>query len=103
MSKRPSAIVCGNDLLATGALLEAQRAGLNVPRDLSIVGIDNHELAAEIEPGLTTVGLPTEDLGRIAAQQVLSALTGQPIAQQSLLPFRLLVRGTTAPPASAPS
>jgi LacI family transcriptional regulator len=94
----PTAILCGNDLLATGALLEAQRQGLNVPRDLSICGIDNHELAAEINPGLTTVSLPTSDLGRIAAAQVLAALAGKPIAQQSLLPFELLVRGTTAPP-----
>jgi LacI family transcriptional regulator len=91
----PTAIVCGNDLLATGALLEAQRLGLKVPQDLSICGIDNHELAAEMNPGLTTVNLPTQDLGRIAAAQVLSALAGQPIAQQSLLPFELMVRGTT--------
>ena len=94
----PTAIVCGNDLLATGALLEAQRQGLNVPRDLSICGIDNLELAAEMNPGLTTVSLPTSDLGRVAAAQVLAALDGKPIALQSLLPFELLVRGTTAAP-----
>jgi LacI family transcriptional regulator len=97
--KPPTAIVCGNDLLATGALLEAQRQGLSVPRDLSICGIDNHELAAEMNPGLTTVSLPTHDLGRIAAAQILAALAGEPIAQQSMLPFELLVRGTTAKPA----
>jgi LacI family transcriptional regulator len=97
--KPPTAIVCGNDLLATGALLEAQRKGLSVPRDLSICGIDNHELAAEMNPGLTTVSLPTHDLGRIAAAQILAALAGEPIAQQSMLPFELLVRGTTAKPA----
>jgi LacI family transcriptional regulator len=93
---RPTAIVCGNDLLATGALLEAQRQGLKVPGDLSICGIDNHELAAETNPGLTTVSLPAQDLGRITATQTLAALAGEPIAQQSLLPFELLVRGTTA-------
>lgn len=97
--KPPTAIVCGNDLLATGALLEAQRQGLSVPGDLSICGIDNHELAAEMNPGLTTVSLPTHDLGRIAAAQILAALAGEPIAQQSMLPFELLVRGTTAKPA----
>ena len=94
--ERPTAIVCGNDLLAAGALLQAQRLGLHVPRDLSICGIDNHELAGEMNPGLTTVSLPTHDLGRIAARQILTALAGEPIAQQSLLPFELLVRGTTA-------
>ncbi len=98
-SKRPSGIVCGNDLLAVGALLEAQRQGISVPAELSIIGIDNHELAAEVNPGLTTVSLPTQQLGQITANQVLAALAGEPIAQQSLLPFELLVRGTTAAPA----
>ena len=51
----PTAIFCGNDLLATGALLEAQRMGIKVPRQLSICGIDNNELAEAINPGLTTI------------------------------------------------
>ena len=92
----PTAVVCGNDLLAVGALLQAQRQGIVVPTALSICGIDNHELAAETNPGLTTINLPTHDLGRIAAAQILAALAGEPIARQSLLPFELLVRGTTA-------
>lgn len=92
----PTAIFCGNDLLATGALLEAQRMGLKVPRQLSICGIDNHELGEAINPGLTTINLPTQDLGRIAANSVLSAIAGEAIAAQSLLPFELVVRGSTA-------
>jgi LacI family transcriptional regulator len=100
---RPTAIVCGNDLLAAGALFEAQRLGLAVPQALSICGIDNHELATETNPALTTIALPTQDLGRIAAAQVLSALAGEPIAQQSLLPFQLLVRGTTGPASKSPA
>ena len=92
----PTAIFCGNDLLATGALLEAQRMGLKVPRQLSICGIDNHELSEAINPGLTTINLPTQDLGRITAQAVLSAIAGEAIAAQSLLPFDLIVRGSTA-------
>jgi len=94
----PTAVICGNDLLAAGALLQAQRQGLIVPSDISICGIDNHELAGEMNPGLTTVSLPANDLGRIAATQILAALAGEPIAQQSLLPFSLVERGTTAPP-----
>jgi len=92
----PTAIFCGNDLLATGALLEAQRMGIKVPRQLSICGIDNNELAEAINPGLTTIALPTQDLGRITAKAVLSAIAGQRIATQSLLPFELVVRGSTA-------
>ena len=70
--------------------------GIAVPQELSICGIDNHEIGTETKPALTTIALPTEALGRIAAAQVLAALAGEPIARQSLLPFELLVRGTTA-------
>jgi LacI family transcriptional regulator len=97
-SKRPTALVCGNDLLAIGALLEAQEMGLRVPQDVSICGIDNHELAGEMKPGLTTVNLPTGDLGRIAAVQILQILAGEPVPQKSLLPFHLVLRESTAPP-----
>jgi LacI family transcriptional regulator len=96
--KPPTAILCGNDLLAAGALLEAQRQGFVIPRDLSICGIDNHDLGEQINPGLTTISLPTQELGQIAAMQVLASLAGEPIAQQSLLSFELLVRGSTAVP-----
>ncbi len=94
----PTAIFCGNDLLAAGAQLEAQRLGMDVPRQLSICGMDNHELAEALNPGLTTIHLPTQDLGRITAQSVLSAIAGEAIAAQSLLPFELIVRGSTAQP-----
>ncbi len=93
---RPTALLCGNDLLAIGALLEAQSMGLRVPEDLSICGIDNHELAGEITPGLTTISLPTRELGHIAAAQVLQLLAGEPVPQKSLLPFELVQRGSTA-------
>jgi LacI family transcriptional regulator len=98
LKKPPTAILCGNDLLAAGALLEAQRQGFVVPRDLSICGIDNHDLGEQINPGLTTISLPTQELGQIAAMQVLASLAGEPIAQQSLLSFELLVRGSTTVP-----
>lgn len=94
----PTAIFCGNDLLAVGALLEAQRMGLNIPVDLSICGIDNLEIAQAINPGLTTVSLPTQDLGRMAAKSMLSAISGEVVAAQSLLPFELVIRGSTAAP-----
>ncbi len=95
---KPTAIFCGNDLLAVGAMLEAERMGLDVPSDLSICGIDNLEISEAINPGLTTVSLPTQDLGRIAAQYMLSAISGEVIAAKSLLPFELLVRGSTGLP-----
>jgi LacI family transcriptional regulator len=95
---KPTAIVCGNDLLAAGALLEAQRMGIRVPQSLSICGVDNQELSRELNPTLTTVNLPTQDLGRISADWIVSALRGETLPRQTLLPFALLVRESTAPP-----
>jgi LacI family transcriptional regulator len=96
--QKPTALFCGNDLLAVGALLEAQRMGLSIPEDLSICGIDNSEMAQAINPGLTTVSLPTQDLGRMAAKSMLSAIAGEVVPAQSLLPFELVIRGSTAAP-----
>ncbi len=93
---RPTAILCGNDLLAAGALLEAQRIGIRVPEELSIGGIDNQELASELNPGLTSVSLPTEALGRITAEKIVAALAGEPLLKKELLPFELIVRGSTS-------
>jgi LacI family transcriptional regulator len=98
LSPRPTAVLCGNDLLATGALFEAQRMGIRVPQELSICGIDNNELSREVIPPLTTVDLPTLELGRVTANQIIKALEGTPIAQAHLLPFNLLVRQSTCSP-----
>ncbi len=92
----PTAIICGNDLLATGALLEAQRSGINVPGELSICGVDDQEWAQELNPALTTVGLPTRELGRVTAGHIVRALTEHPFEHQLLLAFELIVRGSTA-------
>lgn len=93
----PTAIVCGNDVLAFGALFEAQRLGLSVPRDLSIVGFDDLELASHLQPSLTTVHVPAETMWRQAVEHVLAMLEGDtpPSAQ---IDVSLVVRGSTAPP-----
>jgi LacI family transcriptional regulator len=95
---KPTAIFCGNDLLAAGALLEAQRMGIRVPKALSICGVDNQELSRELSPRLTTVDLPTQDLGRVAAEWIVAKLKGETLSRQTLLPYELLVRESTAPP-----
>lgn len=93
---KPTAIMCGNDLLAAGALLEAQRMGIRVPQVLSICGIDNQELSRELSPRLTTVNLPTQYLGHVAADWIVATLKGETMSRQTLLPFELLVRESTA-------
>jgi LacI family transcriptional regulator len=92
----PTAVVGGNDLLAAGAVFEAQARGLAVPRDLSVVGIDNLEIALHVTPALTTVHLPTARLGEEAAQHLLARLQGREMPGRTTLPIELIVRGSTA-------
>lgn len=94
--QRPTAIFCGNDLLACGVLLEAQRQGMRVPQELSVIGVDNSELSQSLSPALTTIGLAADQLGTLAAQHIMQAVTHSAVQQQTVLPFELLVRGSTA-------
>ncbi|MFM0644613.1 substrate-binding domain-containing protein [Paraburkholderia bryophila] len=93
----PTAIFCGNDVLALGCLFEAQALGIAVPDALSIVGCDNLPIASQIMPGLTTVLLPTYELGEHAARAVLSWLANGNPPPHERLPIELIVRGTTGP------
>lgn len=94
---RPTAIFAASDEMAMGALRAARDLGLRVPEDLSIIGIDDHELAEYFD--LTTVAQPVQEQGRVAATQVLAALGGEEWRpEQVILPTELVVRRTTAPP-----
>ena len=96
LQQPPTAIFCVMDLLAAGVLLEAQRLNIDVPRMLSVCGVDNHELAEAISPGLTTISLPTPELGKITAERVLKALSGGTLPKRTILDFELIERGSTA-------
>lgn len=98
---RPTAVVCGNDVLAIGALAECQATGLAVPGQVSVTGFDDLEMAAVVPPGLTTVHFPTADLGAHAAQYLLARLAGRQAPARTELPVELVVRGSAGPPAKA--
>jgi LacI family transcriptional regulator len=98
-SPRPTAVVCGNDVLAIGALAECQAQGLAVPREISVTGFDDLEMAAVVTPALTTVHFPTTELGSLAGRHLLARLAGRPVESRTELPVELVVRGSTAPPA----
>ena len=72
LEPRPTAIFASNDEMAAGVLQAARRAGLEVPRDLSVVGFDDFQIASRLWPPLTTVRTPTREIGRIAAEQLIS-------------------------------
>ena len=92
----PTAIVCGNDVLAFGALLEAHRLGIAVPQALSIVGFDDLELARQLQPALTTVRVPAEEMWRTAADRLIAALRGEAVQRATEIDVALVVRESTA-------
>jgi LacI family transcriptional regulator len=100
-ARAPTAVMCGNDVLAIGAIAECNTLGIPVPQQVSITGFDDMEIASLLSPGLTTVHFPTLELGQLAAANLLSQLEGARDARQHELPVKLQVRGTTAPPARA--
>ena len=93
-----TAVVCGNDVLAIGALLEAQALGLAVPDRLSIVGYDGLELAAQMTPPITTIDVHTGLMGRYAGDYLLARLNGEFAPQRTRIETSLVVRGSSGPP-----
>lgn len=89
---RPRALLCLNDRLAFGAYQALAEAGLRVPDDVGIVSFDNDELAAYLRPGLTTIALPHEEMGRLAIRLLLSDqppaehLVEMPVIERQSLP-----------------
>lgn len=75
-----TAVFCSNDLMALGLLAEARREGLELPCDLSIVGLDDIEMAAESFPSLSTVALPRYEIGRLAAELIFELMAGTTLA-----------------------
>ena len=71
-----TAIICGNDVLAMGALLEAQRQGIQIPRDLSIVGFDELEISRHLLPSLTTIHIDAIGMWAQAANHLISQING---------------------------
>ena len=92
---RPTALACSSDLLAFGALTEAQVQGIAVPEHLAICGFGNFELGEACEPPITTVNVEGATIGRIAARFVLERLSGGTAARRTRVPFHIVERGTT--------
>ncbi|MCQ9162650.1 MULTISPECIES: LacI family DNA-binding transcriptional regulator [unclassified Arthrobacter] len=95
--ERPTALFCGSDEMALGAMFEAQRRGIRIPEELSLIGIDDHDFSAPA--GLTTIAQQPWEHGRAAAGMLLAELGGTAGAVRDVtMPFELKVRRSTAPP-----
>lgn len=93
----PTAVVAASDEMAFGVLAAAHRRGVTVPRELSVVGMDGHDLAPLV--GLTTVVQPVDRQGTLAAELVLAALRGERarLHEHVVVPVHLVTSATTCP------
>jgi LacI family transcriptional regulator len=99
----PTAVMCSNDMTAIGVLRSAYATGMNVPKDLSIIGFDDIRFAQFTTPPLTTVQMSRVDLAR-AAFQALRDHSGPPLSgvpSEYPIPTRLIVRQSTDVPREA--
>ncbi len=102
-AERPTAVFAGNDLAAVGVLRAARRVGLRVPGDLAVIGSDDLPAGRYVEPALTTIRVPVQEMGRLATELLLGQIEGGGAPgltpTQVVLPVELIVRGSTGPPA----
>jgi LacI family transcriptional regulator len=95
---RVTAVICTNDYLAAGALIEARAQGLKVPQDLTITGFDDVELAGHLDPPLTTIRVPARKIGEEVGRFVVERLAGGTGDIPPPIMAELLIRGTSARP-----
>jgi LacI family transcriptional regulator len=95
----PTAVICGNSLLAVGAVLESQAMGIAVPDAMSIVGYDDIEIMRELPIPITTVRVASDEVGRHAARVVVDLVDGNDSAAGVELPSELVIRQSSGPAA----
>ncbi|MEZ5824323.1 MAG: substrate-binding domain-containing protein [Geminicoccaceae bacterium] len=98
----PTALICGNDILALGALIECRSEGLEIPGDISIAGFDNLEISRHSNPPLTTIDVPAEEMGRAVADHLLKMLGGESATIHESVSVQLIARGSCGPPRKSP-
>lgn len=100
-TKRPTALIALNDLSAIGAMRAAADEKLSIPRDLSVIGVDNIPLGAYLPVALTTISQPIQDMVMRTANLLIQRIEGKAAARpsQTIFPTELVVRESTAKPA----
>ncbi len=92
LKDRPTAIFTANDIMALGAIYAIQAAGLSIPRDIALVGYDDRDFAAWIRPALTTLRMPSFEMGQAAARLLLQQFTGAALEDATHIPGQLVIR-----------
>jgi LacI family transcriptional regulator len=99
LKNRPTALFACNDLMAIGVMRAAFDMGYRIPQDLSIVGFDDIQMAAYVNPPLTTIAQPKYEMGRYSVEMLLERIHESKLpTQEKILEPKLIIRGTTSPP-----
>ncbi len=94
----PTAILCGNDLMAVGVMNELRAQGIRVPQDISVMGINDLSMARYVNPPLTTIKVFTEEMGELGLDTLLARIKQPSIAKRITMSTKLIRRGSTASP-----
>ncbi|MGU3496789.1 LacI family DNA-binding transcriptional regulator [Xanthobacteraceae bacterium A53D] len=98
LAERPTAVLAATLVSAAGAMATLHEAGLRIPDDVSVVGLHDAPVAGMLYPALTSVAMPTEEMGRVAADLLISSLAGEtPEPVAPLPPGSLVVRASSGP------
>lgn len=92
--KQFDAVFTGDDESAIGVLTALKEAGIRVPEEVSVVGFDDQRLAPFLNPPLTTVHAPTDQVGIVAAQQLIKLMCREAVEHEILLPTELILRNS---------
>ncbi|MEK3889731.1 LacI family DNA-binding transcriptional regulator [Bacillus sp. FSL K6-3431] len=98
MEDRPTAFFTGSDEVAAGIISEAKQLGLSVPRDIAVIGFDDQPIAQVVEPPLTTIRQPIEEIGEKTMEIMIDLITNKVkmgVQKVYELPFKLVVRGSS--------
>ncbi len=98
IDRLPTAVLCGNDILAMGAVAECQSSGIRIPDEISIAGFDDLDMSSQIKPALTTIHVPSVEMGENAAEYLVAQIRQEPLELPVEMGTRLMVRETTAKP-----
>jgi DNA-binding LacI/PurR family transcriptional regulator len=90
-------VLAFNDKSAIGAMRAIQDQGLQVPRDISVIGVDDLEFSAYVLPRLTTIRQPLISMGAAAASTLLRQIQGEDVPEETVLQPELVVRESTGP------
>ena len=98
MDELPTAVLCGNDILAMGAVAECQASGIRIPDEISIADFDDLDMNSQIKPALNTVYVPSAEMGENAAEYLVAKIRQEPLEPPTEIETKLMIRETTSKP-----